>query len=75
MDTMEIVVVAAATIAGPILAVQAQKWIERATERKRTRRAVFYTLMANRATRFHEDVVRALNVIDLDRAKVQRIER
>jgi hypothetical protein len=66
MDTLEIVVIASATIAGPILAVQAQKWIERATERRRSRRAIFHALMANRATRMNDDFVRALNLIDLE---------
>jgi hypothetical protein len=66
MDTVEIIVIAGATIAGPILAVQAQKWIERATERRRSRRAIFHALMSNRATRMNDDFVRALNLIDLE---------
>ncbi len=66
MDNMEIVIIAAATVAGPILAVQAQKWIERAGERRKARRAVFHALMSNRATRLHDDFVRALNLIDLE---------
>jgi hypothetical protein len=65
MDTLEIIVIAGATIAGPILAVQAQKWIERATERRTARRQIFHALMANRATRMNDDFVRALNLIDL----------
>jgi hypothetical protein len=66
MTETEIVVMAVATIAGPILAVQAQKWIERATERRRARRSIFHALMANRATRLNDDFVRALNLIDLE---------
>jgi len=66
MTEMEIVIIAAATIAGPILAVQAQKWIERVTERRRSRRAIFHALMSNRATRLNDDFVRALNLIDLE---------
>lgn len=66
MDITDIGVVAAATIAGPVLAVQAQKWIERATERKRARRAIFHALMSNRATRMNDDFVKALNLIDLE---------
>lgn len=54
-----------ATIAGPILAVQAQKWIERATERRRNRLQVFSAIMANRATRMSDEYVRALNLIEL----------
>ena len=66
MTEIEIFVVAAATIAGPVLAVQAQKWIERATERRRARRSIFHALMSNRATRLNDDFVRALNLIDLE---------
>jgi hypothetical protein len=35
----------AATVTGPVLAVQAQKWVERATERRRQKRLIFATLM------------------------------
>lgn len=66
MATTEILVIAAATVAGPILAVQAQKFIERATERRRARRAIFHALMSNRATRLNDDFVRSLNLIDLE---------
>lgn len=54
-----------ATLAGPILAVQAQKRIERIRERINTKRWVFTTLMATRAQRLSQDHVRALNMIDL----------
>lgn len=54
-----------ATLAGPVLAVQAQKWIERYTDEKRQKLQVFSTLMATRATRLSPDHVRALNSIDL----------
>lgn len=55
----------AATISGPILAVQAQKWVERATENRRRKRWIFETIMANRATRLADENIRALNSIDL----------
>ncbi len=54
-----------ATFAGPVLAVQTQKWIERATERRRNRLQIFSALMANRATRMADEYVRALNLIEL----------
>jgi hypothetical protein len=54
-----------ATVAGPILAVQAQKWIERVTEKRRQRLLIFSTLMTTRATRLATDHVQALNMIDL----------
>jgi hypothetical protein len=66
MDMLEITIIAGATLAGPVLAVQAQKWVERATERRRARRTVFHSLMANRATRLSDDFVRSLNLIDLE---------
>ncbi len=55
-----------ATILGPVLAVQAQKWLERATEKRRRKLGIFYALMATRAARVAPDHVRALNQIDLE---------
>ncbi|SDC02277.1 hypothetical protein SAMN05216337_100146 [Bradyrhizobium brasilense] len=55
-----------ATLAGPVVAVQTQKWIERASERGKRRQWIFTSLMANRATRLNDDYVRALNSIDLE---------
>lgn len=54
-----------ATLLGPLLAVQAQKMIERATEKRNSRLNVFSTLMTTRATRLSNEYVRALNSIDL----------
>jgi hypothetical protein len=54
-----------ATLAGPILAVQAQKWIERLRERRNRKLWVFQQLMATRAARLSNDHVQALNMIDL----------
>lgn len=54
-----------ATLLGPILAVQAQKWVERAKEGRQRKRWVFETLMATRGARLSMDHVRALNMIDL----------
>lgn len=55
-----------ATLAGPVIAVQTQKFIERAGDRKRRREALFVALMANRATRISPEFVRALNLIDIE---------
>ncbi len=55
-----------ATLAGPVIAVQTQKWIERASERGKRRQWIFTALMANRASRLSDDYVRALNLIDLE---------
>src|SRR5690349_12694666 len=54
-----------ATLLGPVLAVQAQKAIERARERRSRKGWVFHQLMATRAARVSPDHVQALNMIDL----------
>lgn len=54
-----------ATLAGPVLAVQSQKWIERARAAQARRDWIFDTLMATRGARISPDHVRALNSIDL----------
>lgn len=58
-------VIAAATLLGPILAVQAQKWIERARSRRDRKDNLFQALMAHRAYRVSMEFVRALNMIDV----------
>jgi hypothetical protein len=55
----------AATLLGPIFAVQAQKWVERAKERKNRKSWVFHQLMATRCARLSAEHVQALNMIDL----------
>jgi hypothetical protein len=62
---MDVLVVAVATIFGPILAIQAQKWIERLRETRERKLRVFYTLMGSRAARTSPEHVQALNLIDL----------
>lgn len=54
-----------ATVLGPILAVQAQKAIERSRERNRRKIWVFHQLMATRRARLSPEHVQALNMIDL----------
>jgi hypothetical protein len=61
-----------ATILGPVLAVQTQKFIERATERRRMRAWIFYTLMTTRATRLTPEHVQALNAIELQFGQSRR---
>jgi hypothetical protein len=58
-------IIVCATILGPILAVQAQKWVERIRERRGRKLWVFQQLMATRAARVSTDHVQALNMIDL----------
>lgn len=53
------------TLLGPILAVQAQKWIERRQARYAMKDGIFRTLMATRASMLAADHVQALNMIDI----------
>ena len=60
-------VIVFSTLMGPVLAVQAQKLIERATEKSRRRFAVFNALMVTKGTRLDlEHVLCALNSIDIE---------
>ncbi|WP_426801942.1 DUF6680 family protein [Xanthomonas campestris] len=54
-----------ATSLGPVLAVQAQKFVEIIRERRQRKLWVFHTLMTTRAARLGADHVQALNMIDL----------
>ncbi|MDO6413437.1 hypothetical protein Q4F19_03490 [Sphingomonas sp. BIUV-7] len=55
-----------ATLLGPILAIQAQKWLERSKAVKDRRLTIFRTLMATRATRISPQHVEALNAVPVD---------
>lgn len=55
-----------ATIGGPILAVQAQKWLEKGREIKQRRALIFRTLMATRATTLSQAHVEALNAVPIE---------
>jgi hypothetical protein len=55
-----------ATLAGPVLAVQAQKWIERSRETKQRRIWIFRTLMATRAASLSPAHVEALNAVPIE---------
>ncbi len=55
-----------ATLLGPVLAVQAQKFVERWRDDTERRNRVFKTLMATRAARLSPSHVEALNLIDLE---------
>lgn len=64
MDIASISIIVA-TLLGPILAVQAQKAVERARDRHNRKSWLFHSLMATRAARVSPDHVQALNMIDL----------
>lgn len=55
-----------ATISGPILAVQVQKWLEVWREKRNRKIWIFYNLMATRASRVSDRHVEALNSIQLE---------
>jgi hypothetical protein len=54
-----------ATLVSPFFAVQAQRWIEEAKEKKRRKMWIFETLMTTRASRTTPNHVMALNAIEL----------
>ena len=60
------IIMTAAVIIGPVLAVQIQKTLEQFRERKQSRLSIFRTLMSTRAQRLHREHVQALNMIDLE---------
>lgn len=55
-----------ATLIGPILAVQAQKWLEKSRAINERRNFIFRILMATRATRLSPGHVEALNAIPVE---------
>jgi hypothetical protein len=55
-----------ATLSGPVLAVQAQKWLERGRDIKERRLAIFRTLMATRAAMLSPMHVEALNAVPVE---------
>ena len=58
--------IVAATLLGPVVAVQAQKWVERIRETRAQKLRTFYTLMSTRALRASSpEHVQGLNSIDL----------
>src|SRR5215475_5617430 len=60
------IVIAGCTLLGPVLAVQAQKWLEAGREKRDRRLAIFRTLMATRVTMLSAVHVEALNAIPID---------
>jgi hypothetical protein len=64
-----------AIVLGPILAVQAQKFLERIRERKDRREAIFKTLMATRGAQLSLQHVEALNRIDLEFPKTGKFRK
>lgn len=59
-------IMVAAIIIGPILAVQIQRLVDIAREKRAKRMRVFYTLMSTRANKVSHSHVEALNMIDIE---------
>ena len=66
-------VIAGCTLLGPVLAVQAQKWVEGFREKKARRLTIFRTLMATRATNLSAAHVEALNAVPIDFYKDKKV--
>jgi hypothetical protein len=66
-------VIAGCTLLGPVLAVQAQKWVEGFREKKARRLTIFRTLMATRAMNLSAGHVEALNAVPIDFYKDKQV--
>jgi hypothetical protein len=55
-----------AIIAGPIIALQLQRVVEKRRELKQRKLWIFRSIMSNRATILNQSYVQALNLIDID---------
>ncbi len=60
------IAIVVAALLGPVLAVQAQKWLERRRDVKERRLAIFRTLMATRAAMLSPQHVEALNAVPVE---------
>ncbi len=74
-ETMTTVVMVAAIILGPVLAIQVQKIIEHFTRSHDEKRKVFVTLLATRGRKMLPEHVQALNMIDLIFSEKGRFDR
>ncbi|HVA15270.1 MAG TPA: DUF6680 family protein [Stellaceae bacterium] len=64
-----------AILAGPLLAVQVQKWLEEGRERKRRQRFLFRELLVTRGTRLSPRHVEALNGVPIEFSANKRGDR
>lgn len=66
-------VIAGCTLLGPVLAVQAQKWVEGFREQRARRLTIFRRLMATRAQNLNPAHVEALNAVPIDFYKDKKV--
>ncbi|MGH9582683.1 MAG: DUF6680 family protein [Bryobacteraceae bacterium] len=64
-----------ATLVGPVLAVQAQKAVERWRDASNRRDFIFKALMATRATRLAPNHIQALNMINIEFPPTKRFKK
>ena len=62
-----------AILTGPIISVQIQKWLDKYKEIRAKRLDIVKTLMATRGTHVSFEHVRALNMIDIEFAGVDKV--
>ena len=72
---MQFAITILAIILGPVLAVQAQKWLDKRRASRERKLHVFRILMATRATALSPGHVEALNLIDIEFSNKRRRER
>src|SRR5690349_16488287 len=75
MTTAQFWIYMVAIIAGPILAVQAEKWLARRREEQGRKLWLFRELMATRAARLSARHVEALNLIELEYSAAKKTQR
>ena len=66
MSTYVTIAVIAATLFGPVFAVQAQAFLERGRQRRLRQETIFRTLMATRAVAVSPEHVQALNAVPVE---------
>ncbi|HAF87367.1 MAG: hypothetical protein CMF38_06385 [Legionellaceae bacterium] len=64
-----------AILTGPIISVQIQKWLDKYKEIRAKRLDIVKTLMATRGTHVSFEHVRALNMIDIEFAGVDKVQQ
>ncbi|HEV2582558.1 MAG TPA: DUF6680 family protein [Ktedonobacteraceae bacterium] len=69
------IAIVAATLLGPVFAVQVQKYLERWRDQAERRKRVFKILMATRASRLSLQHIEALNLIDLEFPASRKFKR
>jgi len=70
--SLESVLTIVSVLVGPILAVQAQRWVDILRDRRDRKIRIFKTLMATRAAILSPDHVAALNMIDVEFPEIGR---